>query len=374
MATRAHLYTLAGVCALPRAYLRTGRFPRAPIWRLCRNKGLHPLRRFAAIPAHPQKQYTRRWRLYHFCRFYYPIREVIPIAIYHWNIGIVSRGKGKSAIAAAAYRSGEKLTNEWDGMTHDYTRKGGVVHTEIMLPPHAPPSFSDRSTLWNSVELYEKAGNAQLAREIDAALPIELSREEQIRLVREYYCLSRSRISKDACPGVTIREDALLDMLADMLQDALDTALGQYTLSLAELPRQAADRAELREKITSRKQEIQRLRGIVRSLYENLVQGVLTKDEYFDYKEKYESRIADLAVEMEQLEDGLRTMDAQAEQHRALEQDAAQIKTDRALTGALIERLIDRIEVSHDKQIAVRYRFQSEFETYAEVLEQCRNM
>ena len=189
-----------------------------------------------------------------------------------------------------------------------------------------------------------------------------------------YHCLSQSRISKDACPGVTIREDALLDMLADMLQDALDTALGQYTLSLAELPRQAADRAELREKITSRKQEIQRLRGIVRRLYENLVQGVLTKDEYFDYKEKYESRIADLAVEMEQLEDGLRTMDAQAEQHRALEQDAAQIKTDRALTGALIERLIDRIEVSHDKQITVRYRFQSEFETYAEVLEQCRNM
>lgn len=189
-----------------------------------------------------------------------------------------------------------------------------------------------------------------------------------------YHCLSQSRISKDACPGVTIREDALLDMLADMLQDALDTELGQYTLSLAELPRQAADRAELREKITSRKQEIQRLRGIVRSLYENLVQGVLTKDEYFDYKEKYESRITDLSVEMEQLEDGLRTMDTQIEQHRALEQDAAQIKTDRGLTGALIERLIDRIEVSHDKQITVRYRFQSEFETYAEVLEQCRNM
>ena len=98
---------------------------------------------------------------------------MIPIAIYHCNISIVSRGKGKSAVAAAAYRSGEKLTNEWDGMTHDYTRKGGVVHNEIMLPPHAPPSFSDRSTLWNSVELYEKAGNAQLAREIDAALPIE---------------------------------------------------------------------------------------------------------------------------------------------------------------------------------------------------------
>ena len=125
-----------GVCALPRAYLRTGNFPRAPIWRLCRNKGLHPLRRYPCTPTktvHPPR------RLYCFCGFYYPIREVIPIAIYHCNIGIVSRGKGKSAVAAAAYRSGEKITNEWDEMTHDYTRKRGVVHTEILLPPHARP-------------------------------------------------------------------------------------------------------------------------------------------------------------------------------------------------------------------------------------------
>ena len=132
------------------------------------------------------------------------ILEVIPIAIYHCNISIVSRGKGKSAVAAAAYRSGEKLTNEWDGMTHDYTRKGGVVHTEIMLPLHAPPSFSDRSTLWNSVELCEKAGNAQLAREIDAALPIELSREEQIRLVREY-CSSQF-VSRGMCVDYAIHD------------------------------------------------------------------------------------------------------------------------------------------------------------------------
>ena len=108
------------------------------------------------------------------------------IAIYHCGIKIVSRGKGKSAVAAAAYRSGEKLTNEWDGLTHDYTKKGGVVHSEILLPAHAPPAFSDRSTLWNSVELSEKSNNAQLAREVEIALPVELSREEQTRLVREY--------------------------------------------------------------------------------------------------------------------------------------------------------------------------------------------
>ena len=108
------------------------------------------------------------------------------IAIYHCIIKIVSRGKGKSAVAAAAYRSGEKLTNEWDGLTHDYTKKGGVVHSEILLPAHAPPAFSDRSTLWNSVELSEKSNNAQLAREVEIALPVELSREEQTRLVRDY--------------------------------------------------------------------------------------------------------------------------------------------------------------------------------------------
>ena len=108
------------------------------------------------------------------------------IAIYHCSIKILIRGKGKSAVAAAAYRSGEKLTNEWDGLTHDYTKKGGVVHSEILLPAHAPPAFSDRSTLWNSVELSEKSNNAQLAREVEIALPVELSREEQTRLVREY--------------------------------------------------------------------------------------------------------------------------------------------------------------------------------------------
>ena len=89
-------------------------------------------------------------------------------------------------MAAAAYRSGEKLVNEWDGMTHDYTRKGGVVHTEIMLPSHAPPEFQDRSTLWNSVEQIEKSSDAQLAREIEVALPVELSRAEQLALVRSF--------------------------------------------------------------------------------------------------------------------------------------------------------------------------------------------
>ena len=108
------------------------------------------------------------------------------IAIYHLSIKIVKRSQGKSAVAAAAYRSGERLINEYDGMTHDYTRKRDVVHSEIMLPAQAPVDFSDRSVLWNSVEKIEKHRRAQLAREIEIALPNELDRAEQIKLVWDY--------------------------------------------------------------------------------------------------------------------------------------------------------------------------------------------
>lgn len=108
------------------------------------------------------------------------------MAIYHLCIKIISRGKGKSAVAASTYRSGEKIKNEYDGIVHDFTRKGGIAHTEILLPQNAPQEFVNRSVLWNSVEKIEKSKNSQLAREIEVALPKELDREKQIELIREY--------------------------------------------------------------------------------------------------------------------------------------------------------------------------------------------
>ena len=189
-----------------------------------------------------------------------------------------------------------------------------------------------------------------------------------------FYCLTNSRIRKERCPGPLIREDVLLDSLADMLQNALDAALGGYSLSLVELPQQTAERAELNEKITCRKQEIQRLRGLIRSLYENLIQDILSKDEYISYKGKYESKIEQLSAEVSHLEKGLKALDKQMEQHRALKRDSDNLRENRELTAALIDRLIDRVEVSKDKQITVRYRFESEFDSCEEVLNQCKNM
>lgn len=126
------------------------------------------------------------------------------MAIYHCSIKVISRGKGKSAVAAAAYRAGEKITNEFDGMTHDYTHKGGVVHTEILLPDHAPAEYTDRAVLWNEVEKIEKAKNAQLAREIEIALPRELTREQGISLVREY--VERHFVAAGMCADVCLHD------------------------------------------------------------------------------------------------------------------------------------------------------------------------
>lgn len=108
------------------------------------------------------------------------------MSIYHCSIKIISRAGGRSAVASAAYRSGEKLYNEKTGLTHDFTQKGGVIMNEIILPKHAPMRYQDRSVLWNEVQQIEKRSDAQFAREIEVALPSEMTREDQIECVRSY--------------------------------------------------------------------------------------------------------------------------------------------------------------------------------------------
>ena len=108
------------------------------------------------------------------------------MAIYHLHAQVIGRKSGRSAVAAAAYRAGERLIDERAEKVHDYSRKGGVVYSEIIAPDYAPSFLRDRQQLWNAVEAAEKRKDAQLAREIDIALPRELDRAEQIHLVREF--------------------------------------------------------------------------------------------------------------------------------------------------------------------------------------------
>ncbi|ODT09935.1 MAG: Ti-type conjugative transfer relaxase TraA [Kaistia sp. SCN 65-12] len=109
------------------------------------------------------------------------------MAIYHLSMKPISRGMGRSAVAAAAYRAGERLTNERDGVTHDFTRRGGVEHSEIVLPRGADAEWAkDRAALWNAAEAAEGRKDARVAREFEIALPHELNAEERLEATRSF--------------------------------------------------------------------------------------------------------------------------------------------------------------------------------------------
>jgi len=107
-------------------------------------------------------------------------------------------------VAAVAYRAGAKLTNQRDGQTHDYTHKSDIVYSEIMLPPHAPIKYGDRSTLWNTVEKCERRSDSQTAREVEIALPIEFSLDENIQVVRGY--IDNNFVSQGMCADFSIHD------------------------------------------------------------------------------------------------------------------------------------------------------------------------
>ena len=126
------------------------------------------------------------------------------MAIYHFSVQIISRGTGKSVLAAVAYRSGEKLQDDYYGMVHDYSRKQNIIHKEILLPVNAPEIYRNREVLWNAVEASEKAKNAQLAREVELAIPIEIPEQERVSFVREF--CQKTFVDKGMCADICIHD------------------------------------------------------------------------------------------------------------------------------------------------------------------------
>ena len=118
---------------------------------------------------------------------------------------MITRGNGRSAVAAAAYMSCSRIENDYDGITHDYMRKRGLRYERIFLPAHAPPEWKDRAVLWNAVEAAEKTKDSRLAREIIVALPVELSLSQNIRLLEEY--VQSQFVDLGMCADVCIHDD-----------------------------------------------------------------------------------------------------------------------------------------------------------------------
>ena len=126
------------------------------------------------------------------------------MAIYHLEAKVVSRGAGRSAVAASAYLSCTRLYNDYDGIQHDYTKKQGLVWQEVFLPEYAPQEWQDREKLWNAVEEVETAKDSRLAREFVVALPIELNREQQIELLQDF--IREQFVSDGMCADAAIHD------------------------------------------------------------------------------------------------------------------------------------------------------------------------
>ena len=126
------------------------------------------------------------------------------MAIYHLEAKVISRGAGRSAVAAAAYMSCSQIQNDYDGVQHDYTRKQGLVWQQIFLPEYAPAEWSDRGTLWNAVEENEKTKDSRLAREFVVALPIEMGKAEWQSLLTEF--IQDNFVADGMCADVCIHD------------------------------------------------------------------------------------------------------------------------------------------------------------------------
>ncbi len=126
------------------------------------------------------------------------------MAIYHMEAKVLSRGAGRSACAASAYLSCSAIFNEYDGIQHDYTRKGGLVWQQVFLPENAPAEWQDRETLWNAVEAAEKTKDSRLAREFILALPVELNRKQWIGLLTGF--VQKQFVADGMCADAAVHD------------------------------------------------------------------------------------------------------------------------------------------------------------------------
>lgn len=136
------------------------------------------------------------------------------MAIYHLSVKNITRSKGKTAIGALCYRCGLKAENMYDGVTHDYRKKGWISCTETFLPQYvaeAKPEYKDAITLWNGVELFEKASDARLSSEVEISLPKEMTLEQQKKLVREF--VQENFVAQGRCVTVAIHNPPVRDDL-----------------------------------------------------------------------------------------------------------------------------------------------------------------
>ena len=241
----------------------------------------------------------------------------------HNEITIVQRSQRQSAVAAAAYQSGEKLFCEYDQQVKHYPEKRGIVHNEILLPPNAPQEYADRNTLWNAAEAVEKQWNSQLARRWVLTIPREIPPDQYAVLVREF------------CQKQFVSKGMIADFaILFRIQEA----------------------------------EERRLR-----LYEDYKAEILDEDEYSQLKEHYIAEKQRLEHELQkqrqralELEKRIKICDAQMERMRG-------ILNQNEFDEELVHELIKRIYVGMDNSVEVEFKCSDPYQEVLAIMSEVQN-
>ena len=188
-----------------------------------------------------------------------------------------------------------------------------------------------------------------------------------------FHCLSNSRIAKGSCEGVMIREDELAGAVTAILEKELSVVLGSSLSLFRYEERHRQERDRIVSRLSAKHRDMEQNRRLIRGLYEDYVQGIVTGEEYLSLKEDYEKRMEVLTEDMAALNNEAAALDEQLARYRLMEEDAHRLESDRALTADLIERLIDRIQITHGHDIHVAFRFRNEFEKQGKAVQSCEN-
>lgn len=179
--------------------------------------------------------------------------------------------------------------------------------------------------------------------------------------VYRFYCITNNRIAHGSCPGVSIREDELIPSVIAIMEKELSVALSDSLPTLKAEMTQQTERAEIQTQLSLKRQDLANSQRLIRGLYEDVVQGLLSSEDYFSMKEGYEQRVEQLTAEITALNNRIVEFDKQLSLYQDMHNDALTLESNHTLTAELIDRLIERIEVNHDKELTIVFRFQTDY-------------
>ena len=179
--------------------------------------------------------------------------------------------------------------------------------------------------------------------------------------VYRFYCITNNRIAHGSCPGVSIREDELIPSVIAIMEKELSVALSDSLPTLKAEMTQQTERAEIQTQLSLKRQDLANSQRLIRGLYEDVVQGLLSSEDYFSMKEDYEQRVERLTAEITALNNRIVELNKQLSLYQDMHNDALTLESNHTLTAELIDRLIERIEVNHDKELTIVFRFQTDY-------------